>query len=257
MRAPDELPFIAANVLARLRDERPRVHCITNAVAQAYTANALLAVGAVPSMTVAVDEIGEFVASADALLVNLGTMDPERHEAVGIAIEEARESGRPFVLDPVFVERSAPRAAFARGLMASAPAVVRMNAAEFAVLAGAAPSADTCRAFAARWSTVVALTGRDDVVADGARRALLSNGDPLMGKVTAMGCAASAIVAACLAVEDDSWVAAIAGLTVVGIAGEMAAARAAGPGSLSIGFIDALAAIDADHIVARARTRAA
>ena len=255
MRVPDELPTIAATVLARVRERRPRVHCITNSVAQAFTANALLAVGAVPSMTVAIDEIGEFVASADALLVNLGTMDPERQEAVGIAIEEARESGRPWVLDPVFVERSAPRAAFARGLIANAPSAVRMNAAEFTALAGAVPTEDTCRAFAEKWSTVVALTGSDDVVADAARRVVLCNGDPLMAKITAMGCAGSAILAACLAVEPDAWLASVAGLLVVGIAGEMAAARAAGPGSMSIGVIDALHAIDADHIAARARTR--
>jgi hydroxyethylthiazole kinase len=255
MRVPDELPTIAASVLARLRERRPRVHCITNSVAQAYTANALLAVGAVPSMTVAIDEIGEFVAGADALLVNLGTMDPERREAVGIAIKEARGSERPWVLDPVFVERSAPRAAFARSLVANTPAAVRMNAAEFTALAGAAPTEATCRAFAEKWSTVVALTGSDDVVADGARRAVLSNGDPLMAKITAMGCAGSAILAACLAVEPDAFLASVAGLLVVGIAGEMAAAHAAGPGSMSIGVIDALHAIDAGQIAARARTR--
>ena len=73
MRA--ELPHIAADILMRLRARGPRVHCITNAVAQTFTANTLLAAGAVPSMTLAADEIGAFVARADALLVNLGTFD--------------------------------------------------------------------------------------------------------------------------------------------------------------------------------------
>ena len=59
----------------------PRVHCITNAVAQNFTANVLLAAGAVPSMTLSVEEIGPFVAGANALLVNLGTFDHERREA--------------------------------------------------------------------------------------------------------------------------------------------------------------------------------
>src|SRR6266446_5055996 len=70
--APGALAATAAAILDRLRTRRPRIHCITNTVAQTFTANMLLAVGAVPSMTVAPDEITAFLARADALLVNLG-----------------------------------------------------------------------------------------------------------------------------------------------------------------------------------------
>jgi hydroxyethylthiazole kinase len=76
MHAPVEFADIAADVLARIKGRAPRVHCITNSVAQAYTANVLLAAGAVPSMTIAPEEIAAFVAGADALLVNLGTSMP-------------------------------------------------------------------------------------------------------------------------------------------------------------------------------------
>ena len=110
MRAPDEgqvadLPAITADVLARVRARAPRVHCITNAVAQTFTANMLLAAGAVPSMTIAPAEIGAFVARADGLLVNLGTFDTERRAAVDVAIEAAGERV-PWVLDPVFIDRA-------------------------------------------------------------------------------------------------------------------------------------------------------
>src|SRR5258707_1928367 len=94
------LPEFAADILARLRARSPRVHCITNAVAQNFTANALLAVGAVPSMTVPPDEIAEFVARADALLGNLGTLDQEPRQAAHIAIEVERDELRPPVLGP-------------------------------------------------------------------------------------------------------------------------------------------------------------
>src|SRR5437660_6182299 len=113
---PSELADIAADILARLRAKNPRVHCITNAVAQNFTANVLLAAGAVPSMTVAPDEIADFVARADALLINLGTFDRERREAAEIAAEEAIEEQRPWVLDPVFVDRSQVRCTFAAKL---------------------------------------------------------------------------------------------------------------------------------------------
>ena len=82
MHAPIELADVAADVLARIRERAPRVHCITNSVAQQYTANMLLAAGAVPSMTISPDEIGPFVAGANAVLVNLGTFDRERKSAI-------------------------------------------------------------------------------------------------------------------------------------------------------------------------------
>src|SRR5215467_6943708 len=65
----------AAEILARLRVRRARVHCITNTVAQNFTANALLAAGCLPSMTVSAEEVGYFVSGAQGLLVNLGTFD--------------------------------------------------------------------------------------------------------------------------------------------------------------------------------------
>jgi hydroxyethylthiazole kinase len=138
-------------------------------------------------------------------------------------------------------------------MITRSPAVVRLNGAEFTTLAAKAPSPDACRAYACDLSLVVALTGTEDLVADATRHVAISNGDPLMAKVTAMGCAASALVAACLAVETDRWLAAVAGLSAIGIAGEIAAARAAGPGSLAIGVIDALHALDQAHILQRAR----
>src|SRR5476651_1064659 len=135
----NELPIIAADVLARLRAQSPRVHCITNSVAQTLTANTLLAVGAVPSMTIAPEEIGGFVKRAGALLVNLGTFDAGRRAASAIAIEAANELNLPWVLDPVFVDRSEPRAIYAKQLAVLAPKAMRLNHAEFSALSGVAP----------------------------------------------------------------------------------------------------------------------
>src|SRR5580704_4898752 len=106
MHAPVELADIAADVLARIRDRAPRVHCITNTVAQNYTANMLLAAGAVPAMTIAPEEVVSFVAGADALLVNLGTFDAERRHAIELALGAVQAARMPWVLDPVFIESS-------------------------------------------------------------------------------------------------------------------------------------------------------
>jgi hydroxyethylthiazole kinase len=253
MHAPVELADIAADVLARLRDRAPRVHCITNTVAQNYTANVLLAAGAVPSMTISPEEIGAFVASADALLVNLGTFDAERRVAVEAALNAAETARKPWVLDPVFIDRSPARAAFAKSLLARRPAAVRLNRSEFVALFGAEGS-DEGTALAAKASaTMVALTGDTDLITDGARHAAIRNGHPLMGLVTAMGCAGSALLGAALAVESDAWLAAVAALGALGVAGELAGAGAAGPGSFAGAIIDALHGLDRATLRARIR----
>jgi hydroxyethylthiazole kinase len=243
----------AAALVARLRARSPRVHCITNAVAQNFTANLLLAAGCVPSMTLDPDEIASFVGNADALLVNLGTFDAERRAATEIAVATAAREGVPWVLDPVFVDRSASRAGFARGLIARSPSVVRLNHAEFAALVGAEPSPEAASAAARANGVVIGLSGATDLVTDGERTAIIANGDPLMAKVTAMGCAASALIAACLGVEPDAWRAAAAALTLIGVAGELAAANADGPGTFAVAILDALYRLDRASLIAHAK----
>jgi hydroxyethylthiazole kinase len=252
-RSPRDLPRLTAGVLERLRARRPRVHCITNAVAQAFTANMLLAAGAVPSMTIAADEIADFVGGADALLVNLGTFDAQRRAAVDIAVQTAAAKSIPWLLDPVFVDRARPRAEYARALVGRMPDIVRLNQAEFAALAGTAPDAGALARYAATHHTVVALTGETDCIGDGLRLAAIHNGHALMSRVTAMGCAGSALIAACLAVEDDPWTAAAAGLVALGVAGEIAARQASGPGSFAAAVLDAVYRLDGETLAAQAR----
>lgn len=244
---------MTADVLAKLRERRPRVHCITNSVAQNVTANMLLAAGALPSMTISPDEVGNFVSRADALLVNLGTFDAERREAVALALAAAAEKKMPWVLDPVLIDRSPPRADFARALVGQAPRAIRLNAAEFTALAHADPARDAVRKYAADSRTVICLTGETDIVVDEARDVTIANGHPLMARVTAMGCASSALVAACLAVEHDPLQATASALLLLGIAGEIAAQNAQGPGSFAVAIIDAVYNLDGEALIKRAR----
>ena len=144
------------------------MHCITNAVAQNFTANMLLAAGAVPSMTIAQKEVRAFAARADALLVNLGTFDAERQKASLAAIAVANKRGMPWVLDPVFIDRSPPRAAFAKILLAQEARArsgsTRPNSAR---CRAARPTMQALARFAKARGTVVGLTGEHDFVRDG------------------------------------------------------------------------------------------
>jgi hydroxyethylthiazole kinase len=219
----------APDILARLRARAPRIHCITNAVAQNFTANVLLAAGCVPSMTLSPEEIGAFVAGA------------------------ATQKKLPWVLDPVFIERAPPRTAFARELMGRGPAAVRLNHAEFSALGGGTMTRENAIAYARAKHTVVALSGETDLITDGERVAAVANGHALMAKVTAMGCAGSAVLSACLAVEPDAFRAAVAALVIMGVAGELAGEKSEGPGSFAVAIIDALHNLDGPTLIARAK----
>ena len=95
-------PHVAASLLA-LRARTPLVHSITNLVVTNSTANALLAIGASPAMVEGEEEVAEFAAIADALVINLGTMSAPRAHAMSLAAAAARQAGTPWVLDPVAV----------------------------------------------------------------------------------------------------------------------------------------------------------
>lgn len=251
---PDDRRELVERPLTRLREERPRVHVLTNFVAMNVSANALLALGAVPSMTFRAGTVADFVRTARALVVNLGMLDPERETAIGQAVPAAQALGVPWVLDPVKVERSGPRRDLAMRLLRLGPSVLRANAAEIEALAGLGGEAGAER-LAREFGCVVALTGQTDIVSDGEQTVRLEGGSPLMDRVTAMGCAASAVAGAFLAVERDALRAAVAAMACFAAAGGIAHGRARGPGSFEPELLDALYALEPGQVLEKVAFR--
>ncbi len=245
------LGTLTGELLQVIRRDCPKVHCITNTVAETFTANVLLALGAVPSMTAHPDEVGAFVTSAHAVLINLGTPDEQRNAANAIAIGVAQAEQLPWVLDPVFVDRSPVRLERTHELLQSGPAVVRGNQGELNALKH--DNSDDFSKFCSDYKTVVASTGPTDRIEGADRAGEISNGHPVMARVTAMGCAMSAVVAAFCAVHDDMYEASACGLLTIGVCGELAASECAGPGRFPPAFLDQLAAVDAAQLKATAR----
>jgi hydroxyethylthiazole kinase len=252
--------------LAAIRAQAPLVHNITNYVVASSTANALLAIGASPAMVECADEVGEFVGLAASLVVNLGTMNPDRAAAIRIAVNAAIAAGKPWVLDPVAVGAIGYRTAIARELIALRPTAIRGNPSEILSLAGeaatgkgvdtrASPEAalQAASRLAHTTGAAVAVTGATDYITDGIRLITVANGHPMMPRVTGLGCTATAILGACVAVETDALAAAAHALTVLGVAGEIAAERARGPGSLQLEIIDELQRMNEDTLAQHAR----
>jgi hydroxyethylthiazole kinase len=256
------------DTLARIRDRKPLVHQITNYVVMNETANATLALGALPVMAHAIEEVEEMVALAGALVLNIGTLSSHWVEAMVVAGRAANARGIPIVLDPVGTGATRYRTQTARGLLAELPVdVLRGNPGEVATLVGldaevrgvesidaGGEAAELAREAARTLGLVAAVTGPVDHVSDGSRVAAISNGHELLATVSGTGCMATAITGAFLAAKPaDAFEAAIEALVAFGVAGEDAAVGARGPGTFHAGLYDALAALDPDDLDARAR----
>lgn len=246
----------------RVRERAPLVHCITNFVAMDTAANAVLAIGGSPAMMHAREEVAEFAAIAQALTINIGTLTPDWVGSMKVAAEAAVRNGKPWVFDPVGVGATSLRRRSAAELMALKPTVIRGNASEIMVLAGLAGADQKgvdstrdvseaeapARQLAKAQGCVVVVTGAIDVATDGERCLRVGNGHPLMPRVTALGCALTAITGAFLAVGDDPLHSAAVATALFGLAGEIAAQDAHGPGSLRVGLMDALHNLDSTAI---------
>ena len=257
----------AGNSLRRMREQKPLVHQITNYVVMNETANATLALGALPVMAHAREEVEEMVGLAGALVLNIGTLSPAWVEAMIAAGRAANERGAPVVLDPVGAGATSYRTETARRILDEVDvAVVRGNAGEVATLVGVAAEvrgvesigaggdlAELAREAARTLGVVAAVTGPVDHVSDGGTTFAIANGHPLLGAITGTGCMATAITGCFVAVAESPLDGAAEALVAFGVAGEDAALGAKGPGSFHVNLYDALAALDPTTIDTRAK----
>ncbi|WOQ69961.1 hydroxyethylthiazole kinase [Microbacterium limosum] len=264
-RTPGNLLDFTCSALDGVRAHVPLVQCITNSVVVNVTANALLALGASAAMVDIRGEAGPFAGVASGLLVNLGTPTLEQREAMLEAVTAANAAGTPWVLDPVAVGSLPVRTPLGHTLRDLRPTVVRGNASEIIAVTGSGAggrgvdasdgvdaAVSSARSLAERTGGVVAISGPVDVVTDGRDLVRIANGDALLTKITGGGCALGAVMAAFAAVDDDRFATTVAAITVYTVAAELAAARAAGPGSFQAAFLDALATVDGDALRSRA-----
>jgi hydroxyethylthiazole kinase len=255
------------DALRRLRERKPLVHQITNYVVMNETANATLALGALPVMAHAREEVEEMAALAGALVLNIGTLSPHWVDAMIAAGRVANERGVPVVLDPVGVGATRYRTDTARRILDEVDVtVLRGNAGEVATLVGVdaevrgvesiaagGDPAELARIAASQLGLVASVTGAVDHVSDGEAVAAVANGHPLLASITGTGCMSSAVTGCFLAVAESAFDGAAEGLVAFGVAGEDAAEVAVGPGSFHVALYDALAALDPATLNGRAK----
>jgi hydroxyethylthiazole kinase len=253
--------------LRDVRERRPLIHQITNYVVMNETANVTLAIGALPVMAHAVEEVEEMASVAGALVLNIGTLSSHWIDAMLLAGKAANRAGAPVVLDPVGVGATTLRTETARRILSEVDvAVVRGNAAEVASLAGIdaeirgveainveAGAATVARAAAGGLGVVASVTGPVDHVSDGERTLAIANGHPLLATITGSGCMASTVTGCFAAVREEDLLAGAAyALAAFGVAAEDAARDAQGPGTFHARLYDALYALTEESLDVRA-----
>ena len=254
--------------LRQLRERKPLVHQITNYVVMNETANATLALGALPVMAHAREEVEEMVGLAGALVLNIGTLSPHWVEAMIAAGKAANAAGIPIVLDPVGAGATRYRTDTTKRVLAEVDVtVLRGNQGEVATLVGVDAevrgvesiaagddAAELARLAGRNLGLVASVTGAVDHVSNGERILAVANGHELLATVTGTGCMSSAITGCFLAAKREEPVEAAAeALAAFGVAAEDAARDAEGPGTFHVNLYDALAALDPETLDGRVR----
>lgn len=251
--------------LNALREKKPLVTNITNYVVTNSTANALLAIGASPIMTHAVEEVEDLMNISSSLVINLGTVARTYLEAMPVAWAAANKKGIPVVLDPVGAGASRVRTEQPVNMLARyKPAIIRGNGSEIMTLAGEAGAAKgvdsthgadaaevAAKVLAGVHKCAVVVSGEVDLITDGEQVVRVSGGSEMMPLVTGLGCTASALCGAFAPVSACPFEAAVHAMVVMKVAGEMAAEKAEGPGTLQLHFYDTLYTMGAKDIEQR------
>lgn len=248
--------------LGEIRKTSPLVQNITNYVVMNNTANALLAAGASPVMIHCMEESADMARMASALVLNIGTIDPSWVDSMVIAAKAASEAGVPVVFDPVGAGATPYRSEVCRRILDECRlSIIRGNASEIIALVNVSSrtkgvdstdssesALDSAKKLASETGAVVVISGATDYITDGVNVEAVSNGSPMMARVTGMGCTSTALTGAFAAVNPDMLEAAAHTMAVMGIAGEIAAEASAGPGSLQMNFLDALYNLDDETV---------
>ena len=260
-----------SEIVRSVRAERPVVHCITNYVTANDCANLLLACGASPVMADDPEEAAEITSACSGLVINMGTPNPRKLEAMYLAGRRANDLGHPVVLDPVGVCSSGMRMREAKRLLETIRfAAIRGNASEIRALvsgrtdgrgvdAGKSDGEDLewAKRLALETGSVIVMTGEADIVTDGRETYRVRNGHSMMRLVTGAGCQLSALLGAYEAANAERPIAAaLAAACAMGVCGEIAHERLEkldGNASYRNYIIDAICNMKPEEMEARAR----
>jgi hydroxyethylthiazole kinase len=223
-------------LLSKVRAVKPLVHHITNLVTMNDCANITAAIGASPIMAFDRKEVEEIVAFSNALVINIGTIQEELVDSILLAGKKANELSIPIILDPVGIGATKLRYETVNKLINTIGfSVIRGNMSEIKTLAGFQvetkgvdsatdnfDAAEIAKRLARKLNTVIAITGKVDIVSDGQEVYSLANGHEMLTRVSGTGCMSTSLIGSYSGVTTDYLAAAIGGIITMSISGELA-----------------------------------
>jgi len=259
---------LAYQIYMKVKTKKPLIHHITNFVVMNDTANLTLALGASPVMAHAMEEVEEMTALADALVLNVGTLTREWIDSMILSAKMANNKCIPVVLDPVGAGATSFRTEMTFRILKNCKiSILRGNNGEISTLAGfkaqvkgvdslhGADSLQVAKNAAMKFNCVVVVTGKEDVVSDGKRTVVISNGHEFLTTITGSGCMVTTTIAVFSACHTDLLESAVSALAVFGIAAEIAAMEADGPSSFKVHLFDRIYKLTRKEIEDRIRIK--
>lgn len=242
-----------ADLLNKIKEKNPVIFHITNSVTINDCANITLSVGASPLMSFCKEELEDILSFSSALVINIGTMDKFMIDIVTKAGKIANKLHVPIVLDPVGVGATKQRKELILNLLKEVKfAVIKANSAEIKTLLGleleqkaGVDSKDNfddeneIKNLAKKLDCTIVMSGETDIVSDGKEIAKIKNGIPLLSKVSGTGCMSASLIASACGANKNFFENAIFGISLMGIAGEIAKENGiTSNGSLKIAILD-------------------
>jgi len=131
-----DIKAYTSQLVEKIKITSPLIHNITNFVVMNSSANLLLSIGASPVMAHCLGEVEEMTSMADALVLNIGTLQDDWVESMICATKSANAKGIPVILDPVGSGATLLRTQAVKKIMNEAKiSVLRGNASEIFSLA--------------------------------------------------------------------------------------------------------------------------
>lgn len=266
------------NLLQNIKAKKPLVHHITNYVTVNDCANVALAIGGSPIMADDIGEVEDIVGLSSALVVNMGTLNERTIKSMLTAGKKANALGVPVIFDPVGAGASDLRNRTAQMMINEVElAVIRGNMSEIKSISGLESktkgvdvserdivqakdlehASNIARKLSNNLNCVIAITGATDIISDGKKAFFIDNGHPMLSSITGTGCMCTSLIGVYSAVTDDYLSAATAGVSSMGIAGEIAYHKLIkneeGSGGFRIKLMDSIYRLSADDIMKRGK----
>ena len=228
-------------ILESIKQKKPLIHCITNYVTVNDCANIILAIGGSPIMADDIEEIEEITMLANALVINIGTLNKRTLKSMLLAGKTANKFNIPVILDPVGVGASKLRTETTKKLLNNIKfSVIRGNSSELKFIAGLSTESkgvdanendindnlenkvDFVYNLSKKLNCIIAMTGAVDIVSNGNKVYSISNGNANMSKITGTGCMLTSLIATFIgANKDNIFEATTFAISTMGIAGEL------------------------------------